>query len=144
MKIYKCLIWKIVLCVPRSKLIQSSKVISVSFSSNGEYLAFGSLNSTIGVYRVSIGELIKPSQATLLQFEAQYFRLQESDQHQDLGIKPQKCGAYRVENESKLLQATLHKSEAQYFLQTKSIWHLDLETGLSVCGEYRAENISKP
>ena len=41
------------------KLIQSSKVTSVSFSPNGEYLAFGSLNSTIGVYRVSIGELIK-------------------------------------------------------------------------------------
>ena len=41
-------------------------VRSVVFSADGEYLASGSVDKTIGVWRVSSGERIKPSQDTLI------------------------------------------------------------------------------
>ena len=42
----------------------SDRVYSVVFSPNGEYLASGSADNTIGVWRVSSGERIKTLKGT--------------------------------------------------------------------------------
>ena len=122
----------------KSHSLSASNVV---FSPNGENLASGYDDKTIGVWRVSSGELIK----TLTGHSNCVLSVVFSPNGEYLasGSQDNTIGVWRVSNGERIKTFLGHKNPvlSLVFLRTESIWYLDLI--LSECGGYRTENESK-
>ena len=134
----------------------SSPVCSVIFYRNGKYLASGSSDKIIGLWRVSSEKCIKTfighsSHVCSVVFSPDGKYLASGSADKTIGLwksiwrldpmtKLSECGGYRAENSSKHSQATFLKSLACFFLQTESIWFLNLRTRLLEFRDFLIKN----